>query len=285
MYAPCKPRESAYSGPVQPNPLDLPSLKADLRRERGPLVVLLYVALAMTITEYLLLPGAVLKLFPDVSRQLAPGVVYGAWGLAPVGTEAPWWGALWPFAWWSGGMFVFWVLLPLGIARWQGYRPGDLGLRLAGAASKWPIYLAMLAVVTPLVLWAATRESFTSMYPFLRPQVAQHWCWALLLGYWALYALQFFSVEFFFRGWMLFSLERRFQLGAIWVMVVPYCMVHFHKPLPEALGSIIAGTALGYMAMRTRSIWGGWCVHVCVALGMDMLSLARGGNFPVQWMP
>jgi len=285
MYAPCQPGESAYIAPMGNAPLNTQTLFSDLRQERGPLVVLVWVAIVMILTEYFLLPGAVLHLFPDLTRQLAPGVVAGGWKLAPPNAEAPWWGVLWPWAWWSGGMFLTWVLAPLAIARMQGLRPKDLGLALGGAASKWPIYLGMLAIVAPAVAWAGSRESFTGMYPFLRPTFCQQWCWAILLCYWALYALQFFSVEFFFRGWLLFSLERRYGLGAIWIMLVPYCMVHFHKPLPEAVGSIIAGAALGYMAMRTRSIWGGLCVHVCVALSMDTLSLIKGGNFPTQFWP
>ncbi|MBX3473983.1 MAG: CPBP family intramembrane metalloprotease [Planctomycetes bacterium] len=266
-------------------PVNLSSAVSDLRRERGPLVVLAWAAVALTLCEYFLLPGAVFKLWPDFSRELAPGVDAGAWGLRRPGAQAPWWGVLWPWAWWSGGLVALWVLVPLAIARFQGLKPAQLGLGLAGAASKWRIYLLLLALVSPAVAWAATRESFTGTYPFLRPEYCQQWCWLVLLSYWGLYALQFFSVEFFFRGWMLFSLERRFGLGAIAVMVVPYCMIHYHKPLPEALGAIIAGIVLGWMAMKTRSIWGGLAVHLAVALGMDALSLARGGQLPTQFFP
>lgn len=285
MYAHCAPRESAYSGRVQPAPLDLAGLKSDLRRERGPLVVLVWAALALTLAEYFFLPGAVFGILPDLSRRLAPGVFAGAWGLRPAGAQAPWWGVLWPWAWWSGGLALLWILLPLGIARLQGLGPAQLGLGLKGAASKWRVYLLLLALVAPAVGWAATRESFTGTYPFLRPQYCEQWCWLVLLCFWAVYALQFLAVEFFFRGWMLFSLERRFGMAAIAVTVVPYCMIHFHKPLPEALGAVVAGMALGWMALRTRSIWGGLAVHVCVALGMDLLSLARGGQLPGQFWP
>jgi hypothetical protein len=268
---------------MEQNGLSLGGLREELRRERASLAVLVYVALALAVTEYFLLPGAVFELFPAAAVSLAPGVHYGAWGLAPAGTNAPWWGTLFPWAWWSGGLFVVWVVLPLGLARLQGLHPRDLGLSAGGSAGKWPVYVAMLVLVTPAVLWAAGRESFTTMYPFLRPEYCQVWSWRLLLCFWGLYALQFFSVEFFFRGWMVFSLERRYGMGAVWIMLVPYCAIHFHKPLPETLGSILAGAALGYVALRTRSIWGGWCVHVIVALGMDVLSLARGGRFPQVW--
>lgn len=31
-------------------------------------------------------------------------------------------------------------------------------------------------------------------------------------------------------------------------------MIHFEKPLPETIGAIIAGLALGMMAIRSKSI-------------------------------
>jgi membrane protease YdiL (CAAX protease family) len=57
-------------------------------------------------------------------------------------------------------------------------------------------------------------------------------------------------------------------------MIVPYCMIHFQKPMAETFGAIIAGLVLGTLAMRTRSIWGGVAIHAAVALTMDVLALA-----------
>jgi membrane protease YdiL (CAAX protease family) len=54
-------------------------------------------------------------------------------------------------------------------------------------------------------------------------------------------------------------------------------MIHFGKPLPECLGSIIAGLVLGVLAMDTRSIWGGVTIHVAVAWGMDFAALSQKG--------
>jgi membrane protease YdiL (CAAX protease family) len=60
-------------------------------------------------------------------------------------------------------------------------------------------------------------------------------------------------------------------------MMLPYCMIHFTKPLPEACASIVAGLALGLMSLKTRSIWLGAALHITVALSMDLASLARQG--------
>ena len=59
-------------------------------------------------------------------------------------------------------------------------------------------------------------------------------------------------------------------------MVIPYCMIHFHKPLPEVFGAIVAGIVLGWLALETRSLWGGVLLHVAVALSMDVAALVAG---------
>ena len=95
-----------------------------------------------------------------------------------------------------------------------------------------------------------------------------------------MYALSFVALEFFFRGFLLFTLERALGAYAIFVMIVPYCMIHFHKPVAEVAGAIFAGIVLGTLAMRTRSIWCGVLIHVSVAWTMDLLALAHTTGFP-----
>ena len=58
-------------------------------------------------------------------------------------------------------------------------------------------------------------------------------------------------------------------------MTVPYCMIHFGKPMPETFGAIGAGVVLGFMSLKTRSIWLGAMLHVAVAWSMDAAALWR----------
>jgi hypothetical protein len=67
---------------------------------------------------------------------------------------------------------------------------------------------------------------------------------------------------------------------AIFVMAVPYCMIHFHKPIAEVVGAIFAGIVLGTLAMVTRSIWCGVLIHISVAWTMDALALAHTFGLP-----
>jgi membrane protease YdiL (CAAX protease family) len=66
-------------------------------------------------------------------------------------------------------------------------------------------------------------------------------------------------------------------------MAVPYCMIHYGKPYLETHGAIVAGVVLGSLAMRTRSIYAGFLVHVTVAFAMDFLSLMRRGALPTHF--
>jgi membrane protease YdiL (CAAX protease family) len=262
-------------------PVNIAAIARDARQERLPLVVLAASAVLLTLNEYFFLPGSFISHFPNAAGRLCPGVALGSWAS---GMEAPWWGVLAPWAWWVLGQAVLWVCIPALIARLFGFRLRDLGLTARGVLPKLWIYGVLYLIVMVGVVWASTRENFTHMYPMIKPWYCETWCWAVLLSFWALYALQFFAVEFFFRGFMLFTLERRMGMSAVAVMLVPYCMIHYHKPLPEALGAIVAGAVLGWMALRTRSIWAGWMVHVAIAISMDLLSLLKGDwGLPKQW--
>jgi membrane protease YdiL (CAAX protease family) len=50
-------------------------------------------------------------------------------------------------------------------------------------------------------------------------------------------------------------------------------MIHFRKPLFETIGAVIAGSALGVLSLRTRSILGGFLIHVAVAISMDVAAI------------
>ena len=94
---------------------------------------------------------------------------------------------------------------------------------------------------------------------------------------WVMYAAQLVALEFFFRGFMVHGLKHRLGYAAIFVMVVPYNMIHFEKPLLEAIGAIAGGVTLGTLSLKTRSIWWGAALHIAVAGVMDVLALSQKG--------
>jgi membrane protease YdiL (CAAX protease family) len=130
----------------------------------------------------------------------------------------------------------------------------------------------MLAVMIPLVAFFSTTASFQARYPFYdlvpgEKLYPNFWIWE------GLYFLQFFALEFFFRGFMVHGLKKRFGVYSILVMMIPYCMIHFGKPLPETIAAIIAGLVLGMLSYKSRSILLGVCIHYSVGLMMDLAAL------------
>ena len=178
-------------------------------------------------------------------------------------------------AFWASVSVFGYVLVPvLAIRLLMRRRVVDFGLRVRGIWRHAWIYGLMFAVMLPVVWIMSAEESFAATYPFLRleeeePLWPRFWIWQ------AMYAAQFLALEFFFRGFLVHGLRRRFGYYAVFVMVVPYCMIHFGKPMPETLGAILAGLILGSLSLKTRSIWFGAALHVAVALAMDLSVLAR----------
>ncbi len=240
--------------------LKLRGFISDLRSEPTPLVVLLLVVVALFVSNYLVMPVAFYEAVPAGVRSLAR------------------------FVWWTGIILVAWFFVPLAVAKKLGFGWRALGLSPGGLMGKLWMYLLLYLVSLGFIAFAATQPAFIETYPFLRADEVVVWSWRILIAYWAIYAVQFFCVEFLFRGFMIFTLRPRFGYAAIPVMTVAYAIFHFPKPAPEALAAIPGGLVLGWMAFKTNSIWGGVLLHVAIALTMDCIAMANNTTgFPILW--
>jgi membrane protease YdiL (CAAX protease family) len=178
-------------------------------------------------------------------------------------------------AYWVSVIVVCYFILPFILIKFLfREKLSDYGLSPRGALKDYHVYALMLLVMVPLVLYFSGTESFQARYPFydLAPGESlwpNFWIWQML------YFVQFFSLEFFFRGFMLHGLKKRFGFYSIFVMTIPYCMIHFGKPMPETIAAIIAGIVLGALSLKSRSIWLGIAIHYSVAITMDLAALWR----------
>ena len=187
------------------------------------------------------------------------------------------------YCWWVAARVIGYVLIPFPL--WKLLFPNDslldMGLRGRGFTKHIWIYALCLAVVVPAMLLVSSQPDFGNYYPFYHLASRS---WFDFIIWESIYWLQFLSLELFFRGWILGALRKAMGAGAIFVMAVPYCMIHYGKPYLEANGAIVAGIVLGSLAMRTRSIYSGFLVHITVAFSMDFLALWRRGALPkVFW--
>jgi hypothetical protein len=181
-----------------------------------------------------------------------------------------------PHLFWAAFKLVHYGLLPyLCLKLVLKGRLSDYGVRFVWEPKIWLLYLGMLALVLPLTYLASSSAAFLRTYPKYAgagDSLMQLFSWELA------YAFQFLMLEFFFRGFLCFALARSIGSLAVFVMVVPYSMIHLSKPLAECLGSILTGIVLGTVALRTKSIFGGVAVHCMVAWGMDLSALAQKGK-------
>jgi membrane protease YdiL (CAAX protease family) len=185
--------------------------------------------------------------------------------------------------WWGFWHLVGYVLLPWLYIHFVLKQPiSNFGLGFGSLKQHWKWYLVLLVPILVFVVLASFRDDFIDHYPFY--QLANR-SWFDLLAWEIIYLSQFVFLEFFFRGFILQSLRPAFGVNAIFIMCIPYLMIHFSKPWLEASGAILFGLFLGVLAMRSRSIWGGVAVHAGVAASMDIAALLQSRGLPIKWWP
>ena len=144
--------------------------------------------------------------------------------------------------WYWSGIPVFpYMFLPfIWIKLVMRERIRDYGFSVKGILSHSWIYIAMFLIVLPALFVVGHTDSFQRTYPFYKEAGRSGFDF---FGWEIAYVLQFLSLEFFFRGFLVHAFKRRFGYYSVLLAVMPYCMIHFNKPVPETLGAIIAATA------------------------------------------
>ncbi len=146
---------------------------------------------------------------------------------------------------------ILYLLLPLLITLLIfREKPGEAGFQLGDWKAGLLLTLGAIILIAP-VLWLVSRGNAT-MQEYYKTQV-QGLPWNTLLD--------LFGWEFFFRGWLLFGLARKFGPEAIWLQAVPFALAHIGKPEVETLSTIFGGFAFGWVAWRTRSFLYPFLIH------------------------
>jgi hypothetical protein len=133
-------------------------------------------------------------------------------------------------------------------------------------------YVLMLLLMIPLIAAASTQPDFLYTYPKLKHiQYLQHTgTGAHTFLYELSYGSDFFTIELFFRGFLVLAFARWVGKDAILPMAMFYCTIHFGKPMGECISSFFGGLLLGIVTYHTRSIFGGLLVHVGIAWLMEI---------------
>lgn len=142
----------------------------------------------------------------------------------------------------------------------------------------------MLAIMLPLIGVASTLPDFLASYPQVQDFASLDFSNAShfkhLALYELLYGLDFFSIEFFFRGFMVLAFVGIVGPRAILPMAYVYLVIHWNKPMGELISSFFGGSLLGIIAYYSRSIVGGIIVHVGIAWMMELGAFISKYFFP-----
>jgi membrane protease YdiL (CAAX protease family) len=147
--------------------------------------------------------------------------------------------------------FIFYFVIPMALTlvlfrenpKHYGFTLGDWKLGLAYTA------LGILLMAPILYLLGSGDESMRVYYRWLLPGLPWN-TFIDLIGW-----------EFFFRGWILFTYQRRFGHDALWLQAVPFALAHIGKPDIETLSTIFGGFAFGWVAYRTKSFLWPFLIH------------------------
>ncbi|MFU8805793.1 MAG: CPBP family intramembrane glutamic endopeptidase, partial [Bradymonadaceae bacterium] len=177
---------------------------------------------------------------------------------AALGLEESEYRGLLRYGYWAIASMVLRIAIPVMIIVWWFREsPREYGFRL-WEKGHGLIYVLMFAVMLPVIIAVSFSPDFQDKYPFYNMAGESAWHF---IGYQLAYGIQFASLEAFFRGFLIFALFKKFGYYAIVIMTIPYCMIHFAKPMPETMGAIIAGLVLGYLAIQSKSWIPGALLH------------------------
>ncbi|UCF30776.1 MAG: CPBP family intramembrane metalloprotease [bacterium] len=134
------------------------------------------------------------------------------------------------------------------------------------------VVFALPFIIIPIAYLSSRMPEIRAEYPMARILFHRS---DLVLWYELAYVLIYYTAwEFFFRGFLLFSLEKVFGgFNAVLVQTISSSLVHIGKPESEILGSIVAGVVFGSLALRTRSFWYGWLLHAAIGVSVDLFVL------------
>ncbi len=140
-------------------------------------------------------------------------------------------------------------------------------------------YFQMLLLMLPILIAASFHPSFVRQYPMYKVTSAHIFLgvpeWVTVVIYEFAYGLDFVTVEFFFRGFLVIGMASVLGRNAVLSMAVVYCLLHFGKPAGEAISSVAGGYILGVVAFETRSILGGVIVHMGIAWMMEIIAFTQ----------
>jgi hypothetical protein len=175
--------------------------------------------------------------------------------------------------------FILVVVIPCLIIKFRfksKLRDFGLGLPQKDQRRKAVVaFFTLLGITSIFIFIASFQEGMQEEYPlFAQPlgdEARTITLWSQFVIYELVYLLFFITIEFAFRGYLLFGLNsirtmhktrdnqrvsiQRFGLYAILIQMLAYTTWHYGKPVSEMVGTVFWGIGVAAIALRIGSIW------------------------------
>lgn len=178
---------------------------------------------------------------------------------------------LYAHIWQFGVFFLLMFMVPLFLIK-KAFKQSIFDFGFGLGDKKYGFLFVLITgplIAAPAIYFASKMPDVRSEYPLAKILLERH---DLIVFYELAYVLLYYVAwEFFFRGFLLFGLKDRFgSLNAVLIQTISSCLIHIGKPEGEIIGSIIVGVIFGALALRTRSIWFVFLLHVLLGLLTDL---------------
>jgi uncharacterized protein len=177
------------------------------------------------------------------------------------------------YIYWLTSEFLLQFILPLlFIIFVLKSGPKNYGITFGDKRTGFLFSSIFILIMIPILWIVSSFPSFQDAYP--QCQMVRD-DWNLFLIYEFCFILYMIGWEFLLRGYMLFGLKEKFGNYAVLLQMIPFVILHNGKPQLETYGAIIAGIALGILALRTGSFIYGVIIHSSVMFFIDLISTLR----------
>jgi membrane protease YdiL (CAAX protease family) len=141
-----------------------------------------------------------------------------------------------------------------------------------GKVKFWvPIIVVFLLFMIPLIFWASGLQSFQKTYPML--PLAKKGVVGFIVAELS-FGIFFIFWEFFFRGYMLFSLSKRVGfLIANCLQAIAFAFMHIGKPELEVYSALAGGLIIGWLCYRSKSFLPAFFIHWGIQTIMDLFAV------------
>lgn len=148
----------------------------------------------------------------------------------------------------------------------------DYGLKIGNWKTGSIFSILSIILFIPIIFFISSSSLFSNYFPLMESATDNL---LVFIIYETLFVLFIFSWEFIFRGFILFGLEKKFGLYSIFIQMIPFVLLHNGKPFMETFAAIFGGLFLGYLALRTRSIFYGFLIHAFILFSLDVITFVN----------